>query len=51
MSAGEIEAWIYDQEGNRQPFLMADTQFNRDFAEWLRIHDRYTPSTKGQTDD
>lgn len=38
-----IDAWIYDQEGKRQPFPMADTPFNRAFAEWLRIHDRYTP--------
>ena len=37
-----IDTWIYDQEGKRQPFPMADTPFNRAFAEWLRVHDRYT---------
>jgi len=37
-----IDAWIYDQEGNCQPFPMKDTPMNRAFAEWLRVHDRYT---------
>jgi len=38
-----VEARIYDQEGNLQPFNMEDTPDNRHFAEFLRIHDRYTP--------
>lgn len=38
-----VEARIYDQEGNLQPFNMKDTPDNRHFAEFLRIHDRYTP--------
>jgi hypothetical protein len=35
-----IAAHIYDQEGILQPFNMKDKQFNRAFAEWLRVHDR-----------
>ena len=38
-----IEANIYDLECMLQPFPMKDTPFNRAFAEWLRVHDRYTP--------
>lgn len=49
--SGAIEAWIYDQEGQLQPFRMKDTPFNRAFAEWLRVHDRYTPrhNEQGET--
>jgi hypothetical protein len=39
-----VEARIYDQEGNLQPFPMKDTPFNRQFSRWLREHDRYTPT-------
>ena len=39
-----VTAKIYDQQGNLQPFNMKDTPDNRHFAEFLRIHDRYTPS-------
>lgn len=39
----QIDAVIYDQEGVLQPIRMVDTPENRLFAEWLRIHDRYTP--------
>lgn len=42
-----IESRIYDQEGNFQTFRMKDTTFNRPFAEWLRVHDRYN-ATRGR---
>lgn len=37
-----IEARIYDQEGNLQPFNMSESRSNALFAEFLRVHDRYT---------
>lgn len=36
-----IKAKIYDQDGNLRAFNMKDTQFNRQFKEWLAVHDRY----------
>ena len=42
--AGFIDARIYDQQGNLQPFPMRDCADNRHFAAWLRQHDRYTPT-------
>lgn len=38
-----ITAQIYDQEGVLQSFTMKGTRSNQKFAEWLRVHDRYTP--------
>lgn len=43
MQCEPLPARIYDQEGNLQPFPIKDTPENRLFAEWLRVHDRYTP--------
>jgi hypothetical protein len=43
---GTIEVKIYDQEGKLLPFPMKDTPDNQHFAEYLRIHDRYTTSSQ-----
>jgi hypothetical protein len=43
---GTIQAKIYDQEGKLQPFPMKNTPDNQHFAEYLRIHDRYTTSNQ-----
>ena len=38
VKAEPIKARIYDQEGNLQPIVVTCPHF----AEWLRVHDRYT---------
>lgn len=37
-----IEAFIYDQEGNLQPFKIANNKMNQYFIQWLQRHDRCT---------
>lgn len=40
-----IPAKLYDQDGVLQPFHMTASVENQHFAEWLRVHDRYTPQS------
>lgn len=39
-----IEAKVYDQDGVFQPIKIQNSKAGELFAEWLRIHDRYTPN-------
>lgn len=35
---------IYGQDGKLSLLVVEDTPSNRKYAEWIRIHDRYTPN-------
>ena len=43
-----IPLTIYDQEGALVTMMVKDTPENRLLTEWIRVHDRYTPSPDNQ---
>ncbi len=40
---GAIHFFLYQQDGERQSWSVADTLTNRQFVEWVQIHDAPIP--------